>query len=46
VGHRDAADAIMLSIAEMLPEELRGEYADLNAWRARVGGLRQPMASR
>jgi 1-acyl-sn-glycerol-3-phosphate acyltransferase len=45
VEHRDAADAIMLSIAEMLPEELRGEYADLDAWRARVGGLRQPVAS-
>jgi 1-acyl-sn-glycerol-3-phosphate acyltransferase len=45
VEHGDAADAIMLSIAELLPEELRGEYADLDAWRARVGGLRQPVAS-
>jgi 1-acyl-sn-glycerol-3-phosphate acyltransferase len=46
VGHQDASDAIMLTIAEMLPEELRGEYADLDAWRSRVGGLRQPLSSR
>jgi 1-acyl-sn-glycerol-3-phosphate acyltransferase len=46
VGHQDASDAIMLAIAEMLPEELRGEYADLDAWRSRVGGLRQPLSSR
>lgn len=35
-----AADAIMLGIAELLPEGLRGEYADLDAWRGRVGDLR------
>jgi len=46
VEHADAADAIMLAIAEMLPEELRGEYADLDAWRAKVGSLRQPVVSR
>jgi 1-acyl-sn-glycerol-3-phosphate acyltransferase len=46
VGHQDASDAIMLAIAELLPEELRGEFADLDAWRARVGGLRQPFSSR
>ena len=46
VTHADAADAIMLAIAELLPEELRGEYADLAAWRAKVGNLRQPLASR
>jgi 1-acyl-sn-glycerol-3-phosphate acyltransferase len=38
--HQDAADAIMLAIAEMLPAELRGVYSDLDGWRARVGDLR------
>ncbi|MDQ6918968.1 MAG: 1-acyl-sn-glycerol-3-phosphate acyltransferase [Candidatus Dormibacteraeota bacterium] len=46
VEHQDASDAIMLAIAEMLPEAMRGEYADLGAWRAKVGKLRQPLASR
>jgi len=46
VDHQDASDAIMLSIAELLPEELRGEFADLEAWRARGGALRQPVPSR
>ncbi len=46
VAHQDASDAIMLSIAELLPEELRGEFADLDAWRAKVGRLRQPLSSR
>ena len=41
VKAEDAADAIMLSIAEMLPEPARGKYADLEGLRARVGGLRQ-----
>jgi 1-acyl-sn-glycerol-3-phosphate acyltransferase len=46
VPYQDAADAIMLSVAELLPEDLRGEFADLEAWRLRVGSLRQPLASR
>jgi 1-acyl-sn-glycerol-3-phosphate acyltransferase len=46
VEYQDASDAIMLAIAELLPEEMRGEYADLDSWRARVGALRQPVASR
>jgi 1-acyl-sn-glycerol-3-phosphate acyltransferase len=45
VAHQDAADAIMLAIAELLPESLRGEFADLDAWRERVGRLRQPLES-
>jgi 1-acyl-sn-glycerol-3-phosphate acyltransferase len=40
VPPQEAADAIMLGIAELLPVELRGEYADLEAWHARVGALR------
>jgi len=43
VDHQDAADAIMLSIAELLPPELRGVYSDLDGWRARVGALRGPL---
>lgn len=45
VPYQDAADAILLSVAEMLPEGLRGEFADLEAWRSRVGSLRQPVPS-
>lgn len=40
VDREDAADAIMLGIAELLPAGLRGEYEDLDAWRAKVGDLR------
>ena len=43
VDHQDAADVILLAVAEMLPEDLRGEFADLPAWRERVGELRQPL---
>jgi 1-acyl-sn-glycerol-3-phosphate acyltransferase len=41
IGRDDAADAIMLSIAELLPPESRGVYSDLKALRARVGALRE-----
>ncbi|HEX6548552.1 MAG TPA: lysophospholipid acyltransferase family protein [Candidatus Dormibacteraeota bacterium] len=37
----EATDAIMLTIAEMLPPQQRGRYADLEAVRARVGALRE-----
>lgn len=42
VENQDAADAIMLAVAEMLPPELRGVYSDLEGWRTRVGDLRVP----
>ena len=42
VSHEDAADAIMLAIAEMLPPENRGEYADLEGLRARLAGVTRP----
>jgi 1-acyl-sn-glycerol-3-phosphate acyltransferase len=41
VAYQEASDAIMLSVAELLPAELRGELADLDAWRRRVGDLRR-----
>ena len=40
VAAQDASDAIMLSIAELVPESMRGEFSDLDAIRARVGHLR------
>jgi 1-acyl-sn-glycerol-3-phosphate acyltransferase len=42
VDHQEAADAIMLAIAEMLPPEFRGVYSDLEGWRKKVGDLRRP----
>jgi hypothetical protein len=38
-GYQEAADAVMLAIAELLPPELRGEFADVDGWRRRVGWL-------
>lgn len=40
VDPQEATDAVMLSIAEILPAERRGRYSDLDALRDRVGGLR------
>jgi len=42
VENREAADAIMLAIAEQLPPELRGVYWDLEGLRARVEGVWEP----
>ncbi len=42
VSHQDAADAIMVRIAELLPPEKRGDFADLEAERARVRDLYLP----
>lgn len=41
---QDGSDAIMLSVAELLPPPLRGELADVDAWRSRVGDLRRLVA--
>jgi 1-acyl-sn-glycerol-3-phosphate acyltransferase len=46
VPAQDAADAIMLSIAELLPESMRGKFSDLEGVRARVGHLRMYGADR
>ncbi len=43
VSYQDASDVIMLAIAELLPDELRGEFSDLDGWRRRIGHLRQPV---
>lgn len=42
VSHEDAADAIMLAIAELLPAENRGEYRDIDGLRARLAGVTRP----
>ena len=42
VTHEEAADTIMLAIAEMLPPEKRGKYADLDAARKRLEGVANP----
>lgn len=39
VANQDAADAIMLAIAKLLPEEMRGAYADIAALEARLEGI-------
>jgi 1-acyl-sn-glycerol-3-phosphate acyltransferase len=45
VANQEAADAIMLAIAVLLPEPMRGAYADLPALRARLAGVWEPGAS-
>ena len=39
VSHEEAADAIMLKIAELLPADKRGAYSDLESLRARLSGV-------
>jgi len=42
ISHDDASAAIMVAIAELLPPEQRGEFTDLDAIRARLGGVAVP----
>jgi 1-acyl-sn-glycerol-3-phosphate acyltransferase len=43
ISHQEAADAIMLHIAELLPEQQRGEFSDLPSLRRRLAGVTQPV---
>jgi 1-acyl-sn-glycerol-3-phosphate acyltransferase len=43
VSHQDAADAIMLEIAELLPAHQRGAFSDLPALRKRLAGVTRPL---
>jgi 1-acyl-sn-glycerol-3-phosphate acyltransferase len=43
VSHEDAADAIMLAIAELLPPDRRGRYSDVEGWRRRLDGVTEPV---
>jgi 1-acyl-sn-glycerol-3-phosphate acyltransferase len=45
VHNQEAADAIMLAIAELLPPELRGHYADLESLHRRLDGVHEPAAA-
>ena len=39
VSHQEASDAIMVHIAELLPQEMRGAFSDLDAERRRLDGI-------
>jgi 1-acyl-sn-glycerol-3-phosphate acyltransferase len=39
VSHQEAADAIMVEIAELLPPEQRGAFTDLESHRRRLAGV-------
>jgi 1-acyl-sn-glycerol-3-phosphate acyltransferase len=43
VDNQEATDAIMLAIAELLPEEMRGVYADVGDRQDRLVALREPV---
>ena len=43
VSHQEAADAIMVEIAEMLPPGQRGEFSDLQSHRRRLAGVTKPV---
>jgi 1-acyl-sn-glycerol-3-phosphate acyltransferase len=42
ITHEEAADAIMLEIAQLLPADKRGLFSDLDAWRGRLAGVTRP----
>lgn len=39
----EAAEAIMVEIAELLPEHQRGEFSDLASWRKKLRGVTAPV---
>jgi hypothetical protein len=43
IAREEASDAIMLEIAELLPERQRGAFRDLAAWRKRLRGVTAPL---
>lgn len=44
VENQEAADAIMLAIARLLPPDMRGAYQDVEALDARLQGIFEPVA--
>jgi 1-acyl-sn-glycerol-3-phosphate acyltransferase len=42
ISRQEAADAIMLEIAELLPERQRGAFRDVASWRKRLEGVTKP----
>ena len=43
ISHQEAADAIMLEIAELLPTHQRGAFSDLPSLRQRLAGVTLPV---
>jgi 1-acyl-sn-glycerol-3-phosphate acyltransferase len=43
ISHEDAADAIMVEIAGLLPPRQRGEFSDLESHRKRLAGIARPV---
>ena len=43
VTRQEAAEAIMVEIAELLPEKQRGAFSDLVSWRKRLRGVVAPV---
>jgi 1-acyl-sn-glycerol-3-phosphate acyltransferase len=43
VSHQEAADAIMVEIAELLPAQQRGAFSDLPVLRQRLAGVTKPL---
>lgn len=43
ITHQEAADAIMVEIAELLPERQRGAFSDLPTLRKRLAGVTRPV---
>ena len=43
VTRQEAAEAIMVEIAELLPEHQRGAFKDLPAWRKKLRGVTAPI---
>ncbi len=43
VSHQEAADAIMVEIAELLPAQQRGAFSDLESHRRRLAGIARPV---
>jgi 1-acyl-sn-glycerol-3-phosphate acyltransferase len=43
VTRQEAAEAIMVEIAELLPEHQRGAFRDLPAWRKKLRGVAAPI---
>lgn len=42
VDNQEAADAIMVAVAELLPEPMRGVYANLHSLREQLAGVWEP----
>ena len=43
VSHQEAADAIMVEVAELLPAQQRGAFSDLESHRRRLAGVTRPV---